>query len=279
MKRLATAFLLLALTAGADSLWSPGFDGYLGAGTRMQEGDTVMVTFTEGFSLSFKSVGTESKRITLQIAGGPYGDLLSFLPAASAEGNRSVAGDSQALLKGSLAARVSAVNGGMLTLQASRSLTVNGRVESVDLNASVNARDVSQNRTVDFSRLVEPRLVYRGPAEPSADAIRDEDLLALQAALAAAVPARRSPPRRRGRRGRRGPGGGDAAGARGRRSRAAASDPLPADRSPSARAAAPLPQPDRRYPVLIAAPAVTAGTGRRRAAGALRSSPNRCRRR
>ncbi len=197
MTTLASVFLLFALNAAADSLWSPDFKGYLEGGARVREGDTVLVTFAEGFSLSFKSAGVDSKRLSLELSGGPYGDLLSFLPAVRTEGDRSVRGDSQTSLKGSLALKVTAADAGSLALRGERVVVLNGREESIELTASVSLRDLSQDRSVEFARLVEPRLVYRGPTEPAAETIRPEDLAELLAAAAppgaapqsAAVPA------------------------------------------------------------------------------------------
>ncbi len=195
MKKLASVFLLVAMSAAADSLWTPEFKGYLDGGARVRQGDTVLVTFAEGFSLSFRSAGIDSKRLSLELSGGPYGDLLSFLPTVRTEGDRSVKGDSQIALKGSLALTVTGVQGdGVLTLQGRRVVVLNDREESIQLDASVNIRDVSASRSVEFARLAEPRLVYRGPSEPADETIRPEDLADLAQAAGAAQPAVGSPP-------------------------------------------------------------------------------------
>jgi hypothetical protein len=191
MTKLASLFLLLAVCAAADSLWSPDFKGYLEGGARVQEGDTVLVTFAEGFALSFKSAGIESKRLSLELSGGPYGDLLSFLPTTRTQGDRSVSGDSRTTLEGSLAVRVTGADGGALSLRGQRVVVLNGREESIVLTASVNVRDLSQGRSVEFSRLVDPRLVYRGPTEAAGETITAEDIIDLAEAPAApaALPA------------------------------------------------------------------------------------------
>jgi hypothetical protein len=186
--RVAVAFLLLALRAAGDTLWTSDFQGYLGSAARLHSGDTIVITFTQGFSLSFKSVATENKKLTLELSGGPYGDLLSFLPAARTDGARTVTGDSQATLKGALAATVAEIEGGTrLKLHGLRVVAINGREESIELTGAVSAADVSADRRVDFSRLVEPRLVYRGPIEPADETVRAEDLEEIVAAAAAAV--------------------------------------------------------------------------------------------
>ena len=178
MRRLIPLVLTLAaITGSPESLWVPGFTGYLSEGGRIAVGQTVVVDLTSGFGLSFESAGTENKRLILEFSGGEYGDLFSFLPTARSQGERSAGGESGWTMDGRLAVAVTAVDQGLVTISGSRTVSFDGKTDSVSLTARFDERDLSLDRRVAFDRLVNTRVSFATTAEAAGAAVlRTADL-------------------------------------------------------------------------------------------------------
>lgn len=173
-------FLFLAVLAPqgtAETLWTPGFAGYLSRGTTLNPGDTVMVELGTGFSLSFQSASQESKSLTLEFSGGEFGDLFSFLPAARSGGDRSVSGDSGWEISGRLAAQVVAVDAtGLATVTGSRSISFDGKTDTVALSGAFQVSEMNMDRAVPFDSLVNSTLAFTTTVEPGRDLLTAADI-------------------------------------------------------------------------------------------------------
>ena len=193
MKGVRIAVLLLlaaAIGAGAESLWSPGFKGYLSGGRGPAVGDVLIIQIDASSSLSFTSSSNDAKNLTLEFSGGESGNLFSFLPQVRATGSRSTTGRDVLSLKTEIPAVVTAVNpDGTAQVQGSRTVSVEGKDESVTVSGSVSPGLVDQKGSVPFSRLANSRLVYRTFLTSSQDVLSPADLRQLLApAPAAATP-------------------------------------------------------------------------------------------
>ncbi len=91
-KLIIIPLLLIAAVSGSESLWTPGSGGLLSADGRLTPGDIVIVEIDSSSSLSFTSTSSDTKSLTLELSGGEYGELFSFLPSGSSGGDRSVKG-------------------------------------------------------------------------------------------------------------------------------------------------------------------------------------------
>jgi flagellar basal body L-ring protein FlgH len=180
--------LLLAVgaMAGAESLWSPGFKGYLSGGHGLAVGDVVVIQIDASSSLSFTSSSNDTKNLTLEFSGGDSGNLFSFLPQVRTTGSRSAAGRDVLSLKTQIPAIVTNVNpDGTVQVQGSRNVVVEGKDESVTVSGTVSPALIDQKGSVAFSRLANSRLVYRTFLTSSQDVLSAADIRQVLAPAAA----------------------------------------------------------------------------------------------
>lgn len=191
MKGVRIAFLLLlaaAMAAGAESLWSPGFKGYLSGGRGAAVGDVLVIQIDASSSLSFTSSSNDSKNLTLEFSGGDAGNLFSFLPQVRTSGSRNATGRDVLSLKTEIPVVVTAVNpDGTAQVQGSRTVSVEGKNESVTVSGTVSPGLVDQKGSVAFSRLANSRLVYTTFLTSSQDVLSPADIRQVLAPAPAAA--------------------------------------------------------------------------------------------
>jgi flagellar basal body L-ring protein FlgH len=184
--------LLAALTrAGGDSLWSPDFKGYLSGGRGFAVGDTIVVQIDASSSLSFSASRNDTKNLTLEFTGGQSGNLFSFLPQVRTGGEQSTTGKDSLSLKTQVPVVVTAVNpDGSAQVQGSRTVSVQGKNESVTVSGSVSPGLLDQKGSINFSKLANSRLVYTTFLASAKDVLTQADLQTLLTpAPAAGAPA------------------------------------------------------------------------------------------
>ena len=190
MRSVRIAWLLLlavACNGGAESLWSPGFKGYLSGSRGPAIGDVLVVQVDASSSLTFTSSSNDAKNLTLDFSGGGAGNLFSFLPEVRTTGSRSAAGHDALSLKTEIPAVVTAVNpDGTVQVQGSRNVVVEGKDESVTVSGAVSPSLIDQKGTVSFSRLANSRLTYRTFLTSGQDVLSPADLQQLLSSAAAA---------------------------------------------------------------------------------------------
>jgi flagellar L-ring protein precursor FlgH len=183
--RIAIAILLLAglASAGAESLWSPDFKGYLSGGASLAAGDVLVVDIDASSSLSFSASNTDSKNLTLEFSGGESGNLFSFLPQVRTGGAQSAKGKEELSLRTQVPVVVAQVGAdGRAQVQGSRSISVEGKEESITVSGLVDPRLVDSKRRIALSQLAGARLVYRTFLRPSRETLTQRDLQEIFAA-------------------------------------------------------------------------------------------------
>jgi hypothetical protein len=184
-------FLLLAVLvpAGGESLWSPGFKGYLSGGRGFAVGDSFVVQIDASSSLSFSSSSTDTKNLTLEFSGGDSGNLFSFLPQLRTGGNRSTTGKDSLSLKTQIPVVVTAVDpAGAAQVQGSRTVNIEGKNESVTVSGAVSPNLIDQKGSVNFSQLANARLTYTTFLSSPRDVLSQADLVRLLTPAPAAQP-------------------------------------------------------------------------------------------
>jgi flagellar L-ring protein precursor FlgH len=184
------AFLVLAALAqaGGESLWSPGFKGYLSGSKGLAVGDALVVRIDATSSLSFSSSSNDSKSLTLEFAGGASGNLFSFLPQVRTGGTRSTSGKDNLNLKAEIPVVVIALNpDGTVAVQGSRSISVAGKSESITVSGALSPSLLDQKGLVDFSKLANARLVYTTFLDSARDVLSQADLQQMLASAPAAT--------------------------------------------------------------------------------------------
>ena len=185
MKIMKTSFLIgctiLALTATADvvadSLWTPGFSGYLSSESAIQEGDIVLVQIDASSSLSFEASTSDAKNITFEFSGGEFGNLFSFLPSTRTGGNQSVRGGQDYSLETEIAARVAEIDEtGKARLEGSRTFNLENKEELIAIAGWIDPSSLGSDRRITFSQLADARLQFRTFLQPSAATLTAADI-------------------------------------------------------------------------------------------------------
>jgi hypothetical protein len=184
------AAVLLALglaPAAAESLWTPGFRGYLSGGRGLVKGDTVLVSVDASSALSFSASTSDSKNLTLEFSGGEAGNLFSFLPQVRSGGNSTTKGAQEMRLRGEVAAVVTDTDAtGRGMIQGTRTISIEGKEESVTVSGWLHPKDLDQGGKAPFSRLGDGKLVFRTFLQPSRDILTDQDIQRIITAAPAA---------------------------------------------------------------------------------------------
>ena len=176
--------LAASLGSWADTLWTPSFDGYLSARSALNAGDIIYVQIDGATSLSFQAAASDAKSLTLEFSGGEFGNLFSFLPQTRSGGEMSSRGRQQYTLESRFAARVAQVDGtGKARIEGTRSVTLEGKQESLALSGWLDPADLVSGREVRFSQLADARLSFRTLLEPSAPVLTSRDIQQIVAAL------------------------------------------------------------------------------------------------
>lgn len=166
----------IAITS-AESLWSPDFGGYLSDGTTVGVGDVVTIEVDSEFVFSYSASSKDSKGMSLEFAGGEFGDLLSFLPSVKSGGDRTVKGEETYALSADIVARVVELDAtGAVFIEGSKTVSFEGKQESLTLSGWVDARDLGRDRRVSYSKIADSRMVFRGLLQPSEDILTAEDI-------------------------------------------------------------------------------------------------------
>lgn len=168
-----------------ETLWTPGFDGYLTSKSAVQVGDIVFVQVDGSSSLSFQSASSDTKSVTLEFSGGEFGNLFSFLPTARSGGNQSVRGKQEYVLKSRFAARVTQLDPtGKARVEGTRGVSLEGKEETLVLAGWLDPADLRGGREVRFSQLADASLSFRTLLQPSTPTLTARDIQQIVEALA-----------------------------------------------------------------------------------------------
>lgn len=173
---------LLAVTAGispaqGESLWEPGFSGYITPRGTVDTGDQLLVEITPHTELTLQSSYVDSVNARLNFSGGEGEGLFDFLPEGSSGSDRSVEQEDSLNLNTRIAVLVvEKDNNGLLTLRGERSIEINGLREHIVLSGTLSPANLRRGRPVPFESLSNAELVYSGAGYGQTDAVTAEDL-------------------------------------------------------------------------------------------------------
>jgi len=161
----------------ADSLWTPGFEGYLSTETAVQEGDIVLVRIDTSTSLSFDASAVDAKNITFEFSGGEFGNLFSFLPSTRTGGNQSTRGKQEYSLQTEVAARITEIDGtGKARVEGTRSFSLENKGELISITGWIDPGILGPARIVSFSQMADARLQFRTLLEPAGATLTAADI-------------------------------------------------------------------------------------------------------
>ncbi|MFP4179275.1 MAG: flagellar basal body L-ring protein FlgH [Spirochaetaceae bacterium] len=178
----ACGVFLLAVIAGispvqGESLWEPGFSGYITPRGTVNTGDQLLVEITPNTELTLKSSQVDSVNARLNFSGGDGEGLFDFLPEGSSEADRDVEQEDSLSLNTRIAVLVvDKDDNGVLTLRGERSVEINGLREHIVLSGTLSPSNMRRGRPVPFESLSNAELIYSGAGYGQANAVTAEDL-------------------------------------------------------------------------------------------------------
>ncbi|RKX83787.1 MAG: hypothetical protein DRP57_07265, partial [Spirochaetes bacterium] len=151
--------------------------GYITSSPGVSVGDVVLVKIDSDSSLSFSSSRQDSKNITLEFTGGETGNLFSFLPGIKSGDALNGKGNNSYSLKTLVATRVTNTdNRGKAQIQGVRSVSIDGKQESITVTGWIDPGDLEKNNTISFSRVADSRIIYTTILEPGKITLTAKDI-------------------------------------------------------------------------------------------------------
>ena len=172
-----TVLAFMTAEVDADSLWTPGFPGYLSSESAVREGDIVLVQIDASSTLSFEASTSDAKNITFEFSGGEFENLFSFLPTTRTGGNQSAKGNQDYSLKTEIGARVAEIDGaGKARLEGSRTFSLENKEELVAITGWIDPSTLGSDRRISFSQLADARLRFRTFLQPAGATLSAADI-------------------------------------------------------------------------------------------------------
>ena len=169
--------LLFASFGHSQSLWDQSFDGYISGSDSIGVGSTIIVYLDRSTSLSLNASRIDSKRISIELSGGE-GDLFAFLPTGTSSSNESLSAESDAVIDGTIAARVVGIDAsGSLLLQGQSSLRGDRRIETIEITGVVDPALVSEGNRINSSSVADLVIVFTTVLESNSSVLTADDLV------------------------------------------------------------------------------------------------------
>ncbi len=165
-----------------ESLWEPGFSGYITPGSSVEVGDQLLVEIRPNTELKLASSHIDSENARLNFSGGEGKGLFDFLPEAQSSSEREVEEEDSYALSTRMAVEVVAVSeSGNLSLRGERSIEINALKERIVLSGSLSPSalrsDGETEGAVPFDLLHNAELSYSGIGYGADTPVQMEDLV------------------------------------------------------------------------------------------------------
>ncbi|HUZ18636.1 MAG TPA: flagellar basal body L-ring protein FlgH [Spirochaetia bacterium] len=189
--RLAAIALVFCTAAGvfaqAQSLWSPGFSGYITGRSSLAVGDLVSVKIDTKTKLAFTSSQVSDRNLMLEFSGGSASDIMSFLPHGTSGEKSNLKTNEELDLTTMLGARVQNLDsGGHVFVQGTRTVEIGGKAETVTVSGWLDPSMLSEGRVVAFDQLADSKLVFTTALSGQKPILTQSDIARVLAAAAQA---------------------------------------------------------------------------------------------
>lgn len=160
-----------------ESLWEPGFSGYLSPEGSLEVGDVLLVEISPRTELTLQSTHIDSEDARLSFTGGEGQGLFDFLPKGASSSERELEEEDSYELQTRMAVRITETGAeGLVSVRGERSIEINGLRERILLSGKLSPSAVRSGRPVPFDRLVDAELSYSGVGYGMRPPLSEEDL-------------------------------------------------------------------------------------------------------
>lgn len=163
--------LIIGASADARSLWPSSDDGrpvaksLITDPTAREEGDILTILISEQTQSSVQAQNQNGQDTSGGLSAGQ--GLLSFIPFFSYGANDSYDASGQQTWSGTFTTRMTAMvkevqENGLLMIEGTRTVDVNGEKQELVLSGLVRPLDISRNNTIASEQIADARIEYRG---------------------------------------------------------------------------------------------------------------------
>ncbi|HPO49047.1 MAG TPA: flagellar basal body L-ring protein FlgH [Spirochaetota bacterium] len=135
-------FIFVSFTLFSESLWNDVAADIYCKNVSYKEGDTIEIILEENSQIDYKSSSKTSKSLNITLQGGETTSVLDFLPEGGVDENKNSAIKDSFKISNSIQGAISAVNGQTVTISATKNLTLNNKISSIQITGEANFSDI-----------------------------------------------------------------------------------------------------------------------------------------
>lgn len=167
---------IIILSLLAESLWNDNQAYIYSRKINYRVGDTITVIVDEQSSFEYKANSKGVKTYNINIQGGELSAIFSFFPKGTIEENKNLQDKDDFKIKMTLQGIITAVNDTRVTINATKQITINNKVGSIQITGSADVKDIVGN-TILSKKLANQTLVITTVVDNLNNIIQDNDLV------------------------------------------------------------------------------------------------------
>lgn len=168
-------FLIFILNIFPVSLWNDKAANIYNSKIYYNVGDSIQIKITEDFTYEYRASYKTLKSFKLDSSGGELSGIISFIPKGQAEDNKTGNEKDSAKIKSIIQARVVRVENNFITIQGSKTITLNNKTSSVTITGDASLTDI-KNNSILSGNLVNMNLSITTLIDNANVIIRNQDI-------------------------------------------------------------------------------------------------------
>ncbi len=169
-----SSFLLIMLLT-AESLWDDRAKDIYSRKINYTAGDSVSVIVTEASSIDYRSNSKTLKTYNFDMTGKELTGLFTFMPKGSADETGNSQSTDNLRINTVIQGRVLRVYNNYVTIQATRQVTIDNKVSTINITGDANMKDISGN-SIYSNKLMNPVMAITTLLDNSKTIITPNDL-------------------------------------------------------------------------------------------------------
>ncbi|MCG8569374.1 MAG: flagellar basal body L-ring protein FlgH [Spirochaetes bacterium] len=162
----------------AETLWDNKAGDIYSRNINYKTGDTIKILIEEETAILYKSSTQSLKTYTLDVKGGDFSAVLNFLPQGKVEENKNSQDKDEIKISNFINAQIVNVDNSLLTIEGSKTITLNNKTSTVRLNGRIHINDII-NQQVYARDILDQRLTITTLLENQSSIIADNDIISV----------------------------------------------------------------------------------------------------
>jgi hypothetical protein len=159
----------------SDTLWNDNAANIYSYKINYRVGDSIEILVNEQSAYDYKEQSKSIKSYSVNVQGGEMTGILTFIPKGDIQETKNSQDIDNLKIQTVLQGRITAVGNGFVTLNATKTISMNNRMSSVQLTGEASFSDVS-GKKIASSKLVNPRFTITTLFDNKNIVLQDKDL-------------------------------------------------------------------------------------------------------